>query len=760
MVVSEGFEVIRDGQGFSTKDPEKTDIIIRKIPRSISTRTPKPKPEPLPMSTRETPTPSAQVTKEAVPITPPVSRGTKIPLDRDFISFGERDSSAISRGLPEFVTTGEAEQLRREGVPETFIEVKRDVSPSQAIETGAFFGGLGLQRATSPTLKTRGVTIFNIEQAEIAKESFARFGDIKSQFELDPKSFVGEEGVIAKVKEGEVEEITLTSEFFEKEFADIPSLAKKRAREKFEGLPSGVQTKLQLGGFAVGGGQALIGVPEFGGTLATSLGVQTFKEGDLKKDRGFKFGGSLGEIATLPKGISEYSGMVAVGTPFLLLGSGGIRANIKELGFRKGLIESASGLSPLRIKPIITPKITEQFDVLSFEKQVGGKTFTTTIGTQKGYKDIQIFSEQLAGQKGGIQVTTLKTPVFEFRGGDLTRGIQTQKFFTAFEGKPTGKFGFTGMEGTIPLFRSFAFPKKSNIDIFLGQKPILTEFSGLRKPVGEKAFVFISGEKIFGFTKTGVRIGGGKPTRRFFEIAKGFKPQIRGVGFTQASSSKTDAGFTAFGKGKQVTPFSKTFVKQTTQFSGISGITKLKPPKLDSGVGGIVGGVGGASVVTGLRTTKISPIVTTRQIPQQFQTEITKPKFVTGARTITKQPQRAIETQVFKLDVGLKTKQSQKLKQQLDFAQPKQTITTPQRFGFRDFGLPFGFIPPIVIPFGFGEKKRKAPKTRRAFKKTPTFFGAIAPEFGFEVLKPPKEFEKSGVFAIPFKGMKIELPNL
>lgn len=724
---------------------------------------------------------SAQVPEAVIPDVP-VKRSRPFSLD-------ERPSTSVLPGMFPIVTQAESERLRRQGVPETFITAQ-DVTPAQAIEEGVFLSGLGLRRAISPTIvQPSGAIVFNIQQVIDVGKARKKFGEIKTEFAQAPESFIGREGVT--VKEDQFgKEISLGEEFFAKEFKGIFDTSKKEALESFKALPRRVKVPSIITGGVIGITQFGIGALEFGGTLATSLAFKPIEKIEWFGG-GFKFGGAVGEIATLPKGAAEFGGMGIGALPFVFTGVSSAKTTIKELGFKKGALELGGQFTPFRISPASTSVSLEgvKFDKgVAFEFQEGGKITTQFIGKSRKFPDVRILSETISVKGGGTTTEIITSPTFQFRGGELTSGIETRQFATQFIGKGFGTIGFEGTAKTVPVFRTLVFDQKAQIEFFKDIKPTTTEFFGLREkfPGTENVFGFVSGRRGLDVFD----ISGGKAT--IIQPKGFFRPQVSGLGLTfKGPPAPKPSGVNIFRGGRLKTPFAKTFApevltKQVTKqsfqsfgFPGISGATTTTFPKVNLGIQKIIPGavpgvvtpslfggrglivedtlIGGRVISPGrgdlllggarLETTLRLPIISPGRIRARPLARF-KPRTLLGTGLGTGVIQLPSLATTTRLDITLR--QPVKLRQELVQTFPSPTTLTPPT----GFGFDFGFIPPPV-PFLFPplaafrgtRRPRRRGRKARAPRISPAFTSIV---FDIEGILPTgREFFQGEFGVIP-----------
>ena len=692
---------------------------------------------------------------------------------------GERTTNAITYGNPPFFSKSESERLIKKGVPKTFITVQSD-NPAEAVEEGAFIGGLGLRQAVNPldpAIKTSGSTIFNIEQAYLGEEYYKTYKNIKTKFRDDPFSFQGQEGVTYS-KTDTQETIGLTSSYFDNQFKNVQKIAKEKSELSFKSLPTSTRTRLNLGGFAVGIGQVGTGALEFGGTLIGNLGTQLYTKEKFENRSilgpQLKIGGDLGKVQTLPKRGSEIAGNILGTTTLIYAGSSNIIGNIKQFGAKRGLIKVAEGFSPIRIKSgIYTPKITSKTEIegFSLELQKGGKTYTEFIGAEKGFPDLKIGVKQVSGKGGGYSFTKVSSPAYKYEFGDLTKGYTSADYFSTFTGKPTGNIGFTGTSYTTPLIQTYAFSDKATINLF-ANKPIKTDFAGLRDffPNQKKAFAFTSGERVYGFERT-------DPFIAEFRGVRGFKSQVRGIGLRyNLPQTETTSSFTSFQGGGTKTPFSKTFgvlesPKTTFGIQGVSSLNKITLPSTTiKSSGGVIPLISNQRVISNkINVPFIKQVTRTIQKPKGQSILIQEPlidkKFNTFDRlsllspTKTKQSytnivmqrprfnqgitglnkQSSIIAQVSRQSSKLNTKQRQRQVSQNQLIRPQTPFFTFNTNYTPSFGIP---LFPFRLPSGSSRKKRsKSQRFKQPTKYQPSF---TASALGITAKKTPKSILSGG----------------
>jgi len=302
--------------------------------------------------------------------------------------------------------------------------------------------------------KTRGSYEYNVQQIAARKDLYNQYTKTIAEFNANPQSFKGRGGVqVSSTKEGEL--IELTPKFFETNL-DVRGAYTRgltTAKQSYAGLPTSEKIKLNVTGGLTGLTKVGVGALEFGGTMITNLGVQTYKEGEQIKPfsfgKKFYFGGTLGSIATYPttqtsvgffENPKQYLKEKVTSPEFvgsasgigLMVYAGGSQfyRTSQAYGVKTATGELIGSLSPLRIAPGVYYSTSDKFKVTSFKgtnqqgittRIYGGRAIrgdTSIIGAEKS----AVIGENVIG--GGY--ITSKTPYIEIsRTGRIIEGIRS-----------------------------------------------------------------------------------------------------------------------------------------------------------------------------------------------------------------------------------------------------------------------------------------------------------------------------------------------
>jgi len=356
-----------------------------------------------------------------------------------------------------------AENYRKAGKPVWVLESNN--LKDYSLESSFIGGTTQINR----NVNTRGLYEYNTQQIIAGKDMYHKYKTTISDFESSPEKFKGKPGVTTTTTtKGTVYQ--LTPEYFNKNI-DTKGIYKNalvKTKTEFNRLPPLTKTKLNIAGYGQGGTSAVIGVAEFSNTLVLNMGVQTYtpeqiKEGGLR-GRTFKFGGDLGKMRSYPstqsttgflenpinyvrqKGTSpEFLGQATVMVPLAYKAVTSTVQNIKELGFKGGVTETASGLSPIRMKSnIYSEPITSKTkftNVKSIKGTVDGVTTKVYSGSSGTIKLSGVEkSTMINGKNVGAGYSITKTPFIEVRGGGaiVTEGVRTTVNPYSFSSTGTG----------------------------------------------------------------------------------------------------------------------------------------------------------------------------------------------------------------------------------------------------------------------------------------------------------------------------------
>ena len=419
--------------------------------------------------------------------------------DQPFYTSTKRETPTQYGAL--FVTEREAQKLK--GSSLSYWEIKSKTM-DEGLKEASF--AQNIPYISQSGIRSRGVYEYNTQNIIAGKKVYGQYQTISKNLKDDPKSFVGQEGVITKSEGGQISEVTLTPSYFDKNIdtENIYQTSKGEATTQFKNLPKETRRKLNLGGYATGVASASLGIVEFTGTIATNLGQQKIQEGDsFGKSKKFYLGGEAGNIRSYPSKAPGYVGQATVIVPLVAQGVRSLATNIKTFGLKGGVAETASGFSPLRIKSGIyaegiTSKTTFK-DVKSFK--VTDKAGTTTriySGSSGGIKLRGIEKSAIVGgKKVGRGYTITETPYTEIRAGGsiIKSGIRTTVNLYTF--KTTGAGSVYGAKAN-QLFTQQLTPSiKGGTSEILTSKGITTYRSS------EGATTYSSFNKLFRSTGGG-----------------------------------------------------------------------------------------------------------------------------------------------------------------------------------------------------------------------------------------------------------------
>ena len=529
-----------------------------------------------------------------------------------------------------FVTEKEAQKLQGSGVPYWVIKSK---DKDKALREAEFASNVPY--ISQKGIKTRGIYEYNQQNIIAGKKIFGTYENISQSFKEDPTKFKGKEGYTeTKTKEGM--EYSLSPKYFESQInlKNVYSSSLKEAKTDFSNLPQSTRRKLNVGGYGTGVSKAGLGVVEFGGTILTNLGQQTFKKGEGMKARKFFLGGGAGKILTSPaiqttvkftespkQYIKEKSrspdvlGQATVIVPLVTQGARALVSNIKRYGTKGGIVETTSIFSPLRIKsgvyakPITTKTKFTNVEIIKGTNVKTGITTRAFRGSSGGIKLSGVEkSAIIKGKKIGGGSTITDTPYTEIGGGKIVSGVRTT--YSPYTFETTGSGSVFGAKGS-KFYTQALTPKiKGGISTTYTSRG-LTAYS---YPGGSKFST--SFNKVYSYAgggataKTGIRgvskfIAGRRTPIYKTSTFGDTRIKLRSTTYTSSRYSLTNVKAT----------FKKSFVYEP------SGRYKLDPKisgkeydlnKIFSGKGGEgykFSGTGGLKTVTKLDTSGISAIV-------------------------------------------------------------------------------------------------------------------------------------------------------
>lgn len=632
-------------------------------------------------------------------------------------------------------------------------------TPSDAITEGKW-ASLVMPSTYKPPLIGTGISSgqfeSNIQQIEAAKKGF--------RFEKEPSKFIDEKGVVGMSTE-EGSSYELKPEFF-----DIPV---SKARERFEGLPTGERVKGQVSEMEVGFLKFGAGTGKFIGEWPLQATTRVGTGEELKRTSIFPEDKELMQVPVRQKsvGFLESPGKYtkelilerpATTMPIVLsagLGAGMVKgwtSNVKQFGFKTGSAETIVGASPIQLasKRSYLNVEREFFDTgmtRTGEIKFEGGTYSAMGGTTAS--GIKMGSIQMTrGVKGGsigTSTTTIETPYIEYVGGKFVRGTETKSFSNIFAAKPRGKYGYTAEVTTKDLQTG-----KITYDIQKGiRQPYLTKDN-------VELFTYAGGKKVQGADIT---------QRSIVEDIKidsfsGFRPTIKGGGTSIDIRGVRDTKDIKIigGGGKPKTVTTSEFV--TPQVTGIKQDVVLTKPTINTKA---FTPIKGDFTRTTMKTiTKTTPTTTlkidllepkTKSISTSLvQTPMVQQDFTKVSPLISIRP--AISS-LPKEKVGITNIQMPKIKITENSREvyepliPPPTGITQPGYGFNYKPIPFTpFIPPMLpMPgIGAGTGRKRRVKTKRKLRRTPSFAAA---QLGFTTPKPLK-FEETGLIERPLLRKK------
>ena len=651
-------------------------------------------------------------------------------------------------------------------------------------------------------------------QREISKAE--ELAETTQRFEADPKSFVGLEGVETK-ETPEGTGISLLPSYFERDNG-IDKRATEKAYALFEGLSKEQKRRTFGSSVLTGIGSFGVGMLEFGGTLISSLGVQTFKSGEDFKSSGFfgkrfKIGGQLGAFTSqLPTPTTETflespstylkqkvsdpevvtKGILTAG----LVGYGGYSTYtaVKTTGIKTGLMGTLGKFSPIRtVSKVYTIPITEQtkFDVLSLKHGTGDYTARYVLGTGKTtsaqFRSISLSKVGDGGAESGLVGTQVASPtVYIASGGRVISGwtISGSEGFIyggggvgKFTGYGSSKLGVSVTQEKLfgSLMQGYSQPRYNVFISGTSSKDLLG--FGTYFPKSKFYNVFrggtVSGEVnpiITGFV-SGRRGSVGaviddvyQPTGRY-KISPKFTGKEFDINklFGLADSGKVSGDITLRGKGGTSldTTFGSSLLSKhlaTIQASLTSTIPVVSPTTTS---GNIILGVGGGAVsITKTKTVsvKVAPVVTEKQ--KVVQT--TSTSLVSSLALTSKEQQRLkiLQQQRGSAITKTATAQSLLLATPQRLKQQQAQILQPSRaftssLTQRGFGSGYGKLP-IFPPFRLGIPFGDKQKSKSQIKEQRTRYQA---SFSAAVLglraEIPEDYFKKGYGALRIRPISI-----
>lgn len=716
-------------------------------------------------------------------------------------TFGTERSGADIYGVP-FVKPSEAEQLRESGSRMAVYPVQ-STDFGDVIQEVKLLGDLGdIQVAPSTTINSffgpsKEQFIFEQSQVERAKFNIGKVMEIDKEFSKSPKSFIGQEGVkTTDVDGGKL--IELTPDYFNTQLkGDIKDFV-PFAQERYSALPK----ESKRGGVAssIIGGVSRIGVGllEFGGTLVTSLGQQTFEEGEKPSIIGkqFKFSKDteLGRIASQPSMLTSVGFMESpkqyikekasspalvtevIGTGALITAGGvGAIKNIRALGFVEGTAETLAGFAPYRAKTgVYSPTIVEKdLKLLSFKQMQGDIISRRIIGGDTG-RGIKIYQTQLTkdflgGEVGGFG-TVIQRPALKISPSGKMEFGNINEIFGGYigSGKGTPVKSFIKKGSDVGYLPENIFGGKSNV--------ITKKFIGVEEFGGDISLEAFGGTKFLSGRSLGITKGQGAITQfeagkrlsigEFNPLSQAREPSgrylfKRGIKGFEVDLNKLFGSFSEKpmiiqrGKGSGTkTPFSATFQQTQTQNIGVQGLQEAIGMTSKTSIIS----TGGTKLLPKLEfsmtpETKMQPISVNQFIGTQTQRGRERTSTISTALTRNLFDTKFSQAPALSLNQFLgqkqKLEQSQIMKQMLgqtsigsigsDFVPPKFTNDFGKRFGLGGFLLPLSLY--------------EAPKSSgrvggRSYTRTPSIaaLGLKGTQFELPEISSPSSYEITGLF--------------
>jgi len=514
-------------------------------------------------------------------------------------SGGELSSSQISPGETGtggslfFMTPKEASSYK--GVQPVWSV--QSLKPREALEIEPTWSGVARQGTKTDFSKSsfgelpKGEHERNTYFIDSAQEGFQKekafltdYNQISQAFKTSPQKFSGEKGFESLSTKGGIT-YSLSSEYFENipSYKNYASMFNEKGilefggnsfkeslpsiRKEFHKKPFSVQAKSYWGQALVGGSQFTLGALDFAKAVIPKQAFYIKDGAKLNKVSSPSISSSMdwsSNIMSIPTSTSTFKftsnplkwiGETAIerpGASVKILGSeamgyglvkGGVK-NIKTLGFKEGIPETLSFVTPLRIKSgLFTPSSSEKYDLKTFEMTKGGSSSQVSWGKSQDF-GINVWSVQTGVKSGKINKITSATamdniPFAEFKGGKLSFGKTklSSVSFSEATGSPIGK----GMGSKLNSYTFYKSPKFGqgvsyrNIDFGYRENFMTTpKFDSFGYFGGEgKA---IKGD-LFEMNKfTGKSTKSGEFSKPYFD------PKVRGFGFNIKSIEKVSPG--------------------------------------------------------------------------------------------------------------------------------------------------------------------------------------------------------------------------
>lgn len=707
-----------------------------------------------------------------------------------FLTFGVDREPTYSKGVV-FVTPEEAQQLKGTSLP--FWEVQsKDLFG--AVEEGAFASQVK-QSVQTPLPRSQGSFEFDVQQIQAGRLAFQQYQDIKTEFQESPESFVGKTGVettddTITLTPKYFEESFLGRDFqkegllFAKErFASLPRIEQSRL---YGGglMVGGSQAVVGLGEFGLSM-FANFGVQQ----------TEGFKPFEFKQVRFGGLLGDISSIPRTQASVGlfedplsfgeqklqspEFLGSGMVIAPFIWGQGSGFISNIRRSGLKTGSLETIGTFSPLTIKSgLYYPRVSSETQIraTSFKSEVGGDINKIVFGRGAlDPVDIVSFQKMQTGETGfgGRAFTLTETPFVNIRagGGVIETGTRLSGTRSVLTGKPSesGKVverldQFTtkdildlNFRGTIsksysqPRFDAIFGKQTRFIDFFEPSGKVrLYKTGGISKELSEGITGFAGGRRFsirrleYGTFKTNVDDLLVK-TPYFIERPTGryrIKPSILGKEYDLNILFGGERVRTSILTGKKRKPRPTT--QQELDFSVSSIQASLDLPKLPTGKTTKPLITSPTKTKTTSETILGQPQIMTQRLrksldysftAKQQPTQLSRTELLSGMGIKSRLHTRTLQQPALRELQGLRMKQGLKLRSPL---KQKLEITSPVEFsfdyGFRpvDFGRSWFGFPSFYPSLKFHDKKPKAPKPKRKFRRDPSL---IAGELGWTTSK-------------------------
>lgn len=423
--------------------------------------------------------------------------------------------------------------------------------------------------------------------------------------------------------------------------------------------------------------------------------------------------------------------------------------NIKSFGLKTGVIETTKYFSPLRIgQTTFQPNIAKELKTttgVGKEYQLGDYALSKTkyvqdIGTLSGGSGkIKLTNYQLTktlsdGSSVGFGSTSVKTPAYQYIGGNLKKVNLKYNFVTEFTAKPYGQ-GYKISSMTRDQFGNFRAGESVG---FRQDFDVNTKTSIYRTASVKQSTTATLIDKGKGFYDKGA----------YIDFTNTYKPLTKSVG---ASFRVSDAPSQSFSIKSGIIP--------KTSYSSFGSQVSATAPKIKaaSTPKGYTSPVIDTTAINSISKTSLIPKVTTSLLPRTAVAAVSIPKLTTAAVTAsTTKPVLATKistvsfptlstavatapavSSAFKPAItqmtGLKTATTS------IYARPSTVtpaITTPS---FTPPSIPLiPFIPPFLIGGGFGlAAGTRSFKAKGGYGYTPSYTAVVK---GIKGIAPKKKF--------------------